>query len=187
MEKNAGKLALTINILTINMIFCACLEISSFTYCGSIGAEHFYGKIDFPDITKVEKLRLKKPLSQKEATYLNKKEGTRAFARYKMGDLSDRFKTKAELIKFAVDLFKYMYPKCFLKLGNAASVSAKPLVYWPKGQSKFAKRINALAKEWDDIGGYGDWKRGVKAQPERAEQIDDEWYKLMKPLLYPKE
>lgn len=45
--------------------FVAHLDVTSFTYCGSLNAEHFYGKIKFDRELKIEDIELQHPLTQK--------------------------------------------------------------------------------------------------------------------------
>lgn len=158
-------------------IICAWLSITSYTYIASIGAEHFYGTIKFTVPECKDDIKLKKPLTQKEAAYLNKKESY--FQTYVKGEFSEKFQSEKELILFGINWFKETYSDGILFRGDGCSVSAQLLLYWPKSLDKFAKRINKLADEWEKIGGYeGNYKR--------AEKIDSLWYKLAKSYLYPK-
>lgn len=78
------------------------IEISSFMFCGAMGAEHYYGEVWWEyKRSGSEKEKLTKPMSTKLATYLNKKDESWG-ARYKRGDLTERFDTKNEVIKAGI-------------------------------------------------------------------------------------
>lgn len=152
------------------------LKITSYTWIGSIGAEHFYGKIyiEKPD----EQIDLQHKMSAKMAKYMNKKEGTQDFCRYKPNEMTNKFDTEEEITLFGLHYFKARFPKGILIKGDQCVRSAMyPIIYVPKELLSWSDKINKLVKEWNDIDGY----EGGKAK--RAEQIDIEWYKLIKPHL----
>jgi hypothetical protein len=154
----------------------AFLDITSFTYIGSIGAEHYYGKIIFTD-KSIERFDLQHPLTQKEAIHLNKKDGDiKIFHRYKRGELSDRFETENDVINYGIKLFKEKYSDYILILGNNCARSAVPLIYWPNKLNKLAVKINKLADKWEKIGGY-------EGNDKLAGKIDNEWNNLLKNYL----
>ena len=153
------------------------LEISSYTWIGSIGAEHFYGKlrIEKPE----ERIELRHKMSAKMAKYMNKKDGTRSFCKYKPGELTHRFDTEEEVTLFGLHYFKTRFPKGILIKGDHCVASAMyPIIYVPKELEKWAAKANKLIKEWNDIDGYD----GIKSN--RAEEIDKEWYEMIKPYRY---
>ena len=160
-------------------IVCAWLSISSWVGI-SADAEHYYGKIRFSVPKNTESIELKKSLSQKETIHLNKKDGCYEFHRYKPGDEINRFETEEDLIANGINLFKEKYPDGILFKGDGCSLSAQLLFYWPKSLDKLAKKVNKLATEWEEIDGY-------EGNYSRAEEIDDLWYKLVKPYIYPNE
>lgn len=78
------------------------VEVSSFLYCGAIGAEHYYGEAWWSSNDhRTEKEKLTHPMSDKIARYLNKKDEVR-FNRYKKGDLTERFDSKQDVIDAAI-------------------------------------------------------------------------------------
>ena len=86
------------------------IEVSSYLYCGALGAEHYYGEVWYDNGKKSETWKLERPLSTKEATYLNKKDDCdNVFFRWKRGDMTERFNSKKEVIdagiKFLTDMF----------------------------------------------------------------------------------
>jgi len=152
------------------------LEISSWTWIGSIGAEHFYGKIKIDKPS--ETIELEHKMSAKMAKYLNKKDGTEDFCRYRQGETTNRFDTEDEVILFGLTYFKTRFPKGILIQGDHCIRSAMyPVIYVPEELQSWMDKVNKLVKEWNDIDGYD----GGKGK--RAEQIDREWYKMIKPYL----
>jgi len=154
----------------------AFLKVTSFTWIGSIGAEHFYGKLQ---VEKPEEtVELEHKMSAKMAKYMNKKDGTESFCRYKAGDMTNRFDTEEEVIMFGLMYFKTRFPKGILIQGDNCSRSAMyPVIYAPEELQLWMNKANKLVKEWNDIDGYDG------SQSKRAEQIDNEWYKMIKPYL----
>lgn len=157
----------------------AFLQINSFTYIGSIGAEHFYGQLIFKDPNEkygTKRIEIKQPMSTKMALYSNKKDESRGLSMYKPGELTDRFNSVKELIDFNIKLFNREYQDTPLIMGDHCVMSAQPFIYWPKSIDKIVKKCNKLALEWEKINGYdGDVRR--------AEEIDKEWFNLAKRLL----
>ena len=160
--------------------FIAFLDITDMI--GSIGAEHYYGKIKFRHDNIREEIELTYPMSAKEALYLNKKcncEGP--YGRYRPGEESYKFYSPEDIKRIAIKLFSEKYPNDLLLLGDGCNLSAQYLLYWPKEYDDLAKQVNDLAKQWEDCGGYGDW-RGKGGDDKKASEIDDKWYKLLKPF-----
>jgi len=150
----------------------AFLDIHS--WCGiSADAEHWYGKIKWHYGRDGKRLReeheVKRPLTAKEARHLNKKD-RHLRAKYKPGDLTYRFNTKAEVVAAATDWYRENCPGCFLFQCDPANRSASPLLTWA-ANFKHADRVNALAAEWQRIGGY-------EGNEKRADAIDKEWQRL---------
>lgn len=93
------------------------VEITSFLYCGALGAEHYYGKLWTYDESKEDwrnqiwKEELKQPMSQKMASYLNKKDGYSKWRAYHKGDLTDRFDSKEDIYKAAIKFFTAKFGK----------------------------------------------------------------------------
>lgn len=89
------------------------IEITSFTFCGALNAEHYYGEVWWPTPRakySTGKEKLTQPMTSKMAAYLNKKDdsfGSRYG--YKRGDLTERFDTREQVnaagIKFLTEKF----------------------------------------------------------------------------------
>ena len=148
------------------------LDLTSFTYSGAIGAEHYYGSFKWNDANnKLQIFELKHALTQKEAILLNKKD---KYARkYQPGEMSERFWTEKEVISCAKKEFAKMFDveKDSLILGSYASYSAQPVLAAPSRHFETAMRMTELAKEWEKT-----------TRDELTEKIDDEWYNLFKIL-----
>jgi hypothetical protein len=149
------------------------------TWAGiSLGGEHFYGKLKWTnDEGKLQSVDLEHPLSRREATYLSKKSEAYGKGMYKAGMMDNRFETREELIRYAIKKFKELRktPQAILINSSYSNCSARPLLAWPKGFSKQAKRCNDLAEEWEKIDGY-------EGNYNRADAIDDEWNKILEPF-----
>lgn len=164
------------------------LEITNMLY--SMGAEHYYGKLKWgqyilnPDGKSRSydnhEVDLKHPMSAKLAKYLNKKDSA-YFARYKAKDLTERFDSPLDVIKVGIEEFQKIPGENILVRGRLGTGSAVPLLAWPPWFEKEANRINALAKEWLEIDGYGvGYNNKRPGNPKRAEEIDNEWGELVK-------
>ena len=152
----------------------------------SIAADHFYGSVKSEytrnksgeSIQKVNK-SLSRLLSRKEAVKLNQKDsdslGALMCSPYRPGQQTDRFNARADVVTAAIKYCKENHPNCFLLLGSVGIRSARPVLYWPSGFDTHATRLNELAKEWEEIGGYG----GNETQ---AHKIDNEWCEILSPF-----
>jgi hypothetical protein len=140
-----------------------CLQIS--TWIGSIGAEHYYGHLKGHDVNgEYQSIELEWPLSQKMATYLNKKEGTRTgetYSFYRKGQPTYRFDTKQEVRDWAIKVWRDHFPGCDILLEGGYSY------HEPKwcldGDSMIVESINQIVDKWnslDDMRIPGDLKKG---------------------------
>lgn len=144
----------------------------------SIGAEHYYGEIKFyGKDKKLQRHSVTHAMTAKEAKELNRKDRDvlHLSGRYKPGDETSRFSTEQEVVKSAIEWFKANHPAEFLIQSAWACCSAAPLLVWPD-TFQHAEQVNALAKEWNIIGGY-------EGNEERADEIDEEFMTLMKGIL----
>lgn len=132
------------------------LKISSYTYIGGIGAEHFYGKIVFDNRAErygFSEVELKHPLSEKEALYLNKKDQTRGidFTRYKTGELSEKFWTEKEVEAAALRWMQQNEPKDILVKGERSYYEPKKIIYSPKEFNAKTKILNKLTSQYEAV------------------------------------
>lgn len=90
----------------------AVLEVSSYTNIGSIGAEHWYGKISCNDGLKKETLELKRKLSDpREVDHLNRKDEIQSkFFAWKIGQETNRFPDRAAVCAAAVQAWRKAFP-----------------------------------------------------------------------------
>lgn len=88
------------------------LQVSSYTELGSIGAEHWYGKLLCDDGGVRKDFELKRILSdQKEIDHLNDKDETSDFSAWKVGDETNRFKSRLDVENFAISNWKTAFPE----------------------------------------------------------------------------
>jgi hypothetical protein len=142
------------------------LRITSWTYIGSLGARHYYGKVTFRD----EEYELSWRITAEEARLLNK--GDR-FDTYKRGDKSTRFVSTEQLEEAARKLFKEkLHGMGCLILLEKDSEPARPVAF-DADQAEAAARLTALYDEFKAVGGY-------EGDEQRAEEIYDECREVMK-------
>jgi hypothetical protein len=158
------------------------LELTSFVWCGSLGANHYYGEIKYElgnhddwmkNRHKIEVYRI---LSRKDALQLTKlDESWGRYGVHSPGDKSERFDTVEEVVRRGIEMWKNRFPLGVLIKGASATRSAQPIIYWPKELDKLAKKLNLLAEEWERIDGY-------EGNYDRAKIIDDKFNKLFSHL-----
>jgi hypothetical protein len=144
----------------------------------AIGGEHYWGAIKFDYRFDKEPIELKHPMSAKEAKYLNKKDETSKWGRYKAGQPTERFETRDELVACAINTFKSEYPDGILVRGSDCSCSPKEIVYAP---DKFKARVdlmNRWAKEHDSL--YNNY--GVITDEARGDKLEDDWNSLLESM-----
>jgi hypothetical protein len=160
----------------LNIVYC---DITSFTEIGSIGAEHWYGKLkqgwgDW-NLAYDNQVELLHPLTQKEATYLNKKSNNK-FSRYKKGELSHRFDTEEEVEKFAINIWREKFPDGLVLISGSSGTCQpqKPLdAVDKKLLGKLVVIWNKFKPFWED--GNDGWDKHEK--PMRL--LCSQWYKLL--------
>ncbi len=144
-------------LLKMNTYFPVYFEISSFTYIGSIGAQHFYGTLKVRDYNHPDKeeIKLAYPMSAKQAHRMNRIDERRGGLNYKPGELSERFDTEAEVEACAKKTFteRYLPQGGVLILGDDIYNCPKILV-WPPAQDKPIDEVNTLHAKFEAMGGY---------------------------------
>lgn len=89
----------------------AVLQASSYTTLGSINAEHWYGKISCGDESGRKSHELKRKLTdKKEIAYLNEKDDTGKIFAWKVGQETNRFKSREDVEKEALRQWKKEFP-----------------------------------------------------------------------------
>lgn len=175
-EEKAEAQLRTNTIITVMKVQnrCCMLDITSFVGT-SIGAEHYYARLKMHGVEK--DVELKHTLTQKEATYLNKKDkGYGAFGRYKTGEKVHRFDTEAEIRRVAIAEYKQHFPQAIgLMEGSFGSCQPKPIL---DGLDSIAPRVNQLAKDLEECYPTTGWKRDIIDMP-RFKAICHEWEDLM--------
>lgn len=153
---------------TKKLIFCN-LEISSFA--GSVGAEHYYGKIVFYENHEFQRVELKHILTAKEARYLTKKDEAWG-AKFRKGMTTERFESKEEIVRQAKKLWKKAFPKAHVLLyGSSGVASIQPWLDCRPGLEKLMAHVNVLYRIREKRGGY-------EQDPEAADAIDRKYWKL---------
>lgn len=153
----------------------AWLTIGSWIGIG-LGAEHYYGTITLRRSWGKKgnkEWQVQKKLTKSEAIELNKKEGTSSFFRYKPGMLTERFNTEAEMVEYAIALFREKvqkkYPDVkYLVLGTTGVIDPQPIIVGDG--SKEVTMVNNFAARAEKIG-YFD-------SPKEMEEINKRWEKL---------
>jgi len=139
----------------------------------SAGGEHYYAKIKFEDKNgKYQSIELVNTLTQKMATYLNKKERCKD---YQKGDESLRFDSPKDAVKVAIKTCKELDHRFDLILrGHTGGITE---ALW--GDNEKVKRINELYEEAESIGWYSHPRFPNKEKDDRMEAIDDEFNKII--------
>ncbi len=124
------------------------VEIS--TFAGSaINAEHYYGRMCVDEIGNYEDIEIEGPMTQKVATYLNKKDGVRwgnSYAYHKKGGMTNRFDTENEVRERAIQIWKEHFPEADLLLeGNSCHVCPKRAL---DGPADIVQVLNDIHDKW---------------------------------------
>jgi len=163
----------------------AYLEIT--TWLGSIGAEHYYGKI----VSEGEDdVKLTYRLSKKQAKYLTGKDlGLLGESRYKRGQEVDRFESEEAALSAAKDYWKehLMDQGYVLIKGRSSYMSCQKLIAWPDQVEDLCTRINEVVSQFDSMGGYCDaypkyQTDEQKAHDKKVDKVDDRFMKLLDEL-----
>jgi hypothetical protein len=134
----------------------------------SLGATHYYGKLKgYDDNNEVLFIDIEKPLGEKEAKKLSKKDDFT----YREGTLTARFDSKQEVIDIAIEKWKTYFPNAeFLIQGEWAIADPQNCLIAPNG---LKEKINKLYLESEEIGGY-------EKSPKRMDEIFREYQNLIR-------
>lgn len=165
------------------------LFLSITTYMGSVpGARHYFGRIvsrfDSKEKTECGVMPRRsvdenvwRPMTGKEAKRENKEQDVTF---YSPGSALVHFETEAEVRLLGIEITKKLFPDAILIEGDAGTCSAQPVLYVPEKAPKpvltLARKMTALATEWNSIGGYD------RGNNKRLGKIDDDYQKLFKKL-----
>lgn len=135
----------------------------------SPGAVHTYGRLSWREGDEIKELKLTHPMSAKEAVRYNKEMAERGFHSLKArpGQPTEDFENLEAVIRAAKRVAREKW-KDNVWLIQGDSMSAQPILVWPRRFEVEAIRSNALAREWEQIGGY-------EGNERRAEEIDTDW------------
>lgn len=159
-----------------------CLEISSWR--GSIGAEHYYGKLLCED--SEDEIEVERTLDdQKEVDYLNKKDGAGdGFHRWDVGNTTKRFSTAKAVEERAILIWRRHFPKhaalvigIYGSAGPRRPLDAKPTVlkklqsFWKRAEAAggYEKNYNAMDKVQKE---YWAWLCGKKKRHVKIGKIE---------------
>ena len=164
------------------------LDITTYVGTSAIGAVHHYGKIKWKkDGERYEwnEHELRRKMTHKEVIACNKqaREEGWSFDRYLKDSDTNGFIGEESVIETGLAEAKKLFPDVdYLVIkGDGGSLSAQFLLHWPKQYNKLALRINSLAEEFEQIGGYGyAFSEKNKLRDKRAKEIDTEWLSLIK-------
>jgi hypothetical protein len=135
------------------------LQVSSYTTLGSINAEHWYGRLYCIDESGRKSHELNRKLTdQKEVAYLIGKDG---FTGWKVGDETNRFKTREDVEREAVRQWKKFPAYDALVVGNTASADPqRPL------DARKAAVLKILKCFWKHAQATGGYDKNYKAMDE---------------------
>ena len=138
----------------------AVLTVSSYTSFGSFNAEHWYGKIHCIDESERKSLELKRKLTdQKEVDYLNQKDDTTEISALKIGDETNRFKTREDVEHEAVRQWEAAFPSYDALVVGLTAVAdpQRPLA------AKHPTTLKILQCFWDAAKKTGGYEKNPKA------------------------
>ena len=136
------------------------LQVSSYTEIGSIGAEHWYGKLHCIHESERRSHELKRKLTdQKEVDHLNQKDETSEISAWKIGDEVNRFKTRKDVEDEAVRQWEAAFP------GYEALVVGLTAVADPQRPlaAKHPTTLKILQCFWDAAQKTGGYEKNPKA------------------------
>lgn len=130
------------------------LQGSSFTEIGSMGAEHWYGRLIGYEGNERKELELRRKLTdRKEVEYLNAKDGVSGLSAWKLGHETMRFPSREALVTYAC--------KTWRKAFSRADALIKGRVASCEPQEPLAARdpdiLEILKEFWETrkkLGGY---------------------------------
>jgi len=135
----------------------------------SVGAEHYYGKLVYKGKDR-QSMELLRTLSQKEATYLNKKDGCHLWSK---GEETKRWDTRQQVVEEAEKVWKKHFPDADLLVlgGSANSLEPQHILIGPDWLKEI---VNPLAVELQAL----DWD--IKGDRERITEIEETYEEAMK-------
>lgn len=150
------------------------LRVTNWAY--SIGGEHFTGVIEGygPD-GQPKRYEVTRKISQKDATYFNKKDGTRGLpsAHWKRGMRCNRFWTRAEVHMAAIQQFQKAFPAAVVLNVGTRGVADAQLVL--AGPEPFMSLTNEIVRQKEACGGY-------ERNPKKAGALFRKYQKLVKEI-----
>lgn len=168
------------------------LQITSWVGTSAIGAQHTYGSLLW-DKAKPEgcsyynTYELRREMTAKEIKEANAEriaEGLSGCLVQK-GETTRGFYSTEEVIAAGKAAAAKLFAKNSYVLiqGDHGCCSAMPVLAWPDKFAKEGQRMNELGQEWERIGGYGyTWSKKDPERDARAEELDDEWQKLLEKI-----
>lgn len=122
---------------------CCCLEISSFTYIGSLGAEHYYGSLYCQVGDKLQIRELEYEVDEQTAQKLNKNDGYV----YEVGEKTIKFFSEEEVKDAAIRQFSVLFPTAKILINGSYAVADPQEVL--VGPEPFKKEANQLVRLLD--------------------------------------
>jgi hypothetical protein len=158
------------------------LHVEITTWAGmSIGATHYYGKIEFPYDDHKDSIELNFILTKRDVILLNKKE--RMYAptfrtKYIIGEPSSRFDTKEEIERAGIKYYEENLKKEYslLVLGGKGVIEPQKIIAYnckSSSQIKLIEKINKIAEQYD----YDD-----DCDTDHNEALNKKWKPLWKQL-----
>jgi len=141
----------------------------------SIGAEHYYGKLKEHG-GNYKSVELEWPMSQKMATYLNKKDRTRSgdsYDCYKKGCPTVRFDTEQEVKDWALEVWKEHFPDHDLLLIGTDCINEP--IRCLDGDSMLSESINQLVDKYDSLDDLR-----IPAEREKSNALSEIFHRLIK-------
>jgi len=136
------------------------LQVSSYTEIGSIGAEHWYGKLHCIDESGRKSLELKRKLAdKKEIDHLNEKDETSDISAWKAGDETNRFQSRKDVEDEAVRQWEGAFPDYDALVVGLTAVAdpQRPLA------AKHPTTLKILQCFWDAAQKTGGYEKNPKA------------------------
>lgn len=138
----------------------AVLTVSSYTSLGSINAEHWYGKIHCIDESERKSHELKRKFTdQKEVDYINEKDDVSELSAWKVGDETNRFKSREDVEAEAVRQWQSVFPDYDALVVGLTAVAdpQRPLA------AKHPTTLKILQCFWDAAQKTGGYEKNPKA------------------------
>ena len=140
----------------------------------SFGAEHYYAKMWYEKDGKDERTKLERPISQKEADYLNEKDGWHGWS---AGYLTERFNEKDEIYVSAEKFLKENNIEWDIIIdGSFSIVEPQEIVKLNKDCNVDINKLNTLYRLFDKL----EWTRGGNTPNDKAkDRLNNEWFELI--------